>query len=103
MVVFQEAHACVCMLNHFSCVRFFATLWTVVCQAPLAMRFSRQEYWSGLPCPRPGFKPTSLSSPVLGDGFFTTSIMWEALQEAKYLPLSLWKVHVSIHAFPAAT
>ena len=29
-------------------------LWTVACQAPLSMRFSRQEYWSGLPFPSPG-------------------------------------------------
>ena len=29
--------------------------WTVACQAPLSMGFSRQEYWSGLPCPSPGF------------------------------------------------
>ena len=42
-----------CMLNPFSCVRLFATLWTVACQAPLSMGFSRQEYWSGLPCPSP--------------------------------------------------
>ena len=35
----------------FSCARFFATLWTVACQAPLSIGFSRQEYWSGLPCP----------------------------------------------------
>ena len=33
------------------------TLWTVACQAPLSMRFSRQEYWSGLPCPPPGQLP----------------------------------------------
>ena len=31
-----------------------AMLWTVVRQAPLSMGFSRQEYWSGLPCPPPG-------------------------------------------------
>ena len=30
------------------------TLWTVACWAPLSMGFSRQEYWSGLPCPPPG-------------------------------------------------
>ena len=30
------------------------TLWTVSCQAPLSMESSRQEYWSGLPCPPPG-------------------------------------------------
>ena len=32
-------------------VRLFATPWTVVTQAPLSMRFPRQEYWSGLPFP----------------------------------------------------
>ena len=33
------------------------TPWTVACQAPLSMGFSRQEYWSGLPCPSPGDLP----------------------------------------------
>ena len=42
------------MLNRFSRVQLFATLWTVDCQAPLPIGFSRQEYWSGLPCPPPG-------------------------------------------------
>ena len=37
-----------------SYVQFFATLWTVTCQAPPSMKFSRQEYWSGLPFPSPG-------------------------------------------------
>ena len=43
-------------------------LWTVARQAPLPVGFSRQEYWSGLPCsppgdlPNPGIKPISLSS-----------------------------------------
>ena len=51
------------------------TPWTVVCQAPLSMGFSRQEYWSGFPFPSPrdlsdpGIKPTS---PALAGGFFTT-------------------------------
>jgi len=30
---------------------FFATSWTVACQAPLSMGFSRQDYWNGLPFP----------------------------------------------------
>ena len=34
-------------------VRLFATPWTVDCQAPPSMGFSRQEYWSGLPFPSP--------------------------------------------------
>ena len=42
------------MLNCFSHVWFFAAPWTVAHQAPLSMEFSRQEYWSGLPCPSPG-------------------------------------------------
>ena len=33
------------------------TSWTVACQAPLSMGFSRQEYWSGLPFPSPGNLP----------------------------------------------
>ena len=43
-----------CMLSHFSFVRLFVTQWTVGCQVPLSMGFSRKEYWSGLPCPPPG-------------------------------------------------
>ena len=60
--------------------RLFVTLWTIACQAPLSMGFSRQEYWSGLPCPppgdlsNPGIEPASLTSPALGGDFFT----WEA-------------------------
>ena len=52
--------------------------WTVTHQAPLSMKFPRQEYWSGLPFPTSGdlpdpmIKPTSLVSPALADGFFTT-------------------------------
>ena len=42
------------MFSCFSHVQLFATLWTTACQAPLSMGFSRQEYWSGLPCPPPG-------------------------------------------------
>ena len=37
-----------------------ATLWTVAHQAPLCMGFSRQEYWSGLPCPPPGIHASPL-------------------------------------------
>ena len=60
-------------------VQLFTTLWTATHQAPLSMRFPRQEYWSGLPCPPPGdlpdpgIKPASLTSPALAGGFFTTS------------------------------
>ena len=43
-----------CVLSHFSCVRLFATLWTLARQASLSMGFSRHENWSGLPYPPPG-------------------------------------------------
>ena len=75
------------MLSFFSRVQLFATLWTVACQAPLSMGFSRQEYWSGLPwppqgdLPHPGIKPVCLMSPALGGGFFITWATWEALLE----------------------
>ena len=55
-----------------SLVQLFATPWTVAHQAPLSMGFTRQEYWSGLPClppgdvPDPGMEPSSLRSPALG-------------------------------------
>ena len=54
-------------------------------QAPLSVGFSRQENYSGLPCPppgnlpKPGIKPASLKSLALAGRFFTTSATWEAL------------------------
>ena len=43
-----------CVLSHFSRVWLFVSPWTVTHQAPQSIGFSRQEYWSGLPCPPPG-------------------------------------------------
>ena len=50
-------YRCAYVLSCFTCVRLFATLWTVAGQAPLSMGFFRQEYWSGLLCPPPGDLP----------------------------------------------
>ena len=61
----------------------FATPRTVAHHAPLSMGFSRQENWSGLPCPplvdlpEPGIEPMSLMFPALTSGFFNTSAIWE--------------------------
>ena len=44
-------------VKSLSRVRLFATPWTVAHQAPPSMGFSRQEYWSGLPFPSPGYLP----------------------------------------------
>ena len=63
------------MSKLLSRVQLFVAPWTVDCQAPLSMEFSRQEYWSGLPFPSPedlpdpGIEP---GSPALQADFFTT-------------------------------
>ena len=63
----KRLHERACVLSHFSCVRLFGTLWTVQ-----SMGVSRQEYWTGLPCPHPGdlpnpgIKPQSLTSTCIG-------------------------------------
>ena len=65
------------MLSH---IQLFATPWAVACQAPLAMVFSRQEYWSGVQFLTPGdlsTPGTELVSLALAGRFFTTSANWE--------------------------
>ena len=63
-----SCYVCICH------VRFFVTPWTVACQVPLSMDFSRQEYWSGLPfpspedLPNPGIEPRV---PCIASRFFT--------------------------------
>ena len=68
-----------CVLNCFSCVWLFVTPWTVACQAPLSVGFSRQEYWSGLPCSPPG----DLSDPG-GNPHLLIYLHWQVA----YLPLA---------------
>ena len=57
-----------CVLSLFSHVQLFVTPWTVALQAPLSIGYSRQEYWSGLPCTSPGELPDSgiesMSNPI---------------------------------------
>ena len=66
----RDLFKCACLLSCFSHVQLFVTLWTIALQAPLSVGFSRQEYWSGLPCPPPldlpdpGIKPGSLAAPA---------------------------------------
>ena len=81
MKIAYDVKLFVCVLSHFSHVRLFATLWTVTRQPHLSMEFSRQEYWSGLPCPPPEDLPHSGTEP--------TSPVSPALQ-ANALPLSHW-------------
>ena len=62
-------------------VQLFAAPWTVAHQ--VLLEFSRQEYWSGLPFPAPGYspdpgiEPTPLAASALAGRFFTTSATWE--------------------------
>ena len=72
---------------HAKLLQSYLTLWDpmdyIAYQPSLSMGFSRQEYWSGLPCspsgdlPYPGMKPSSLTSPALAGKFFTVSATWE--------------------------
>ena len=89
----SEWHARI--LSRFSHAQLCTTLWTAARQAPLSIGFSRPDYWSGLPCPppgdllNPGIEPTSLMSPALASGFFTTSATWEALRDWRTLLITL--------------
>ena len=71
------------------------TPWAIAHQAPLSMAFSRQEYWSGLPCPPPGdlpdpgIKSMPHMSPGLAGRFFTTSTTCKA-------PLNIFNIIVSL-------
>ena len=74
---------CACLLGGFSRVQLFETPWVITCQSPLIMGSSRQECWSGLPCPppgdlpHPGMEPVVLMSPALAGKFFTTRATWQ--------------------------
>ena len=76
-----------------NCVRLSATPGTAALQVPQSRRFSRQEYWSGLPftppgdLPDPGIKSWSPASLVLAGGFFTT------VPSGKPLSLKFLKMH----------
>ena len=67
-----------CAHTPIVCVRSLVFPWTIAWQAPLFVEFPRQEYWYGSPfsfqggLPDPGIKPTSLMSPALAGGFFST-------------------------------
>ena len=74
--IIERAQSCSCMCAHF--LQLCLTLCdptTVARQAPLSMGFSRQEYWSGFPCPPPGVLPNPAiepESPALQVDFLST-------------------------------
>ena len=77
--------------SHFSNIRLFVASWTVAYQPPLSMEFSRQEHWSGFPCPPPGdlpdpgIEPRSPVSPALAGGFFTVEPPGKPLSQLRWL------------------
>ena len=53
------------LLSCFIRIQLFSNLWTIAHQSPLSIEFSRQEYWSGLPCPSPGDLPDARFKPSI--------------------------------------
>ena len=83
---------------------FFATAWTVACQAPLSMGFPRQEYWSGLPFPSPGDlrnPEIEAASPALQMDFYhwATRKTPETLRRPKYYntKIQIWLLWTMAH------
>ena len=80
-----------------------AILWTEACQAPLSIGFSREEYWSELPCPppgdlsNPGIKPAFPASPALQVDFFITETLGSLCYTAGPCCLSFFFFLISIH------
>ena len=99
------ACVCVCVCAMLSCVRLFGTTWTIACQAPLSMEFSRQEQWSGLPfptpgdLPNPGSEPMPFVSPVLAGGILSHWATWEAHTVFTFSGLSCGLNHMIWHLF----
>ena len=86
-VVWHESFSVTCAVL-LSRVWLFATPWTVAHQAPLSLRFPRQEYLRELPFPSPGDVPNpgiERTSPALAGGFFTIWATREALKSARLL------------------
>ena len=84
---------CVCD-SSLSCVRLFATLWTVAHQAPLSVGLFRQEYWSGLPfpppedLPDPGIEAASPVTPALQADSLSTEPLEKPQSQKRYTIIS---------------
>ena len=101
------------------CVQLFVTPWTVAYQAPPSMGFSRQDNWSGLPCPPPGNLPdpgmepgspywqaNSLPSEPPGkpykECYFDSCFVWKSFAVTLKMPLLIPK-KVSLFSFPTSS
>ena len=83
-------------------IQLFTTPWTVACQTPLSMWFSRQAYWSGYPFPSPrdlpdpGIKPGSPMSLALAGKFLTVCATTDRCFPLWHCHSTCFKVHVLI-------
>ena len=94
---------CACVLSPFSCLSKIP--WTITRQAPRCVGFSRQEYWSGLPCspPDPGMEPASPAlqadslpiKPPQKPCRFTDNFNIQCKEKECAEQLKLWKIHSS--------
>ena len=85
--------------NYPMCVLcwLLVTPWTMACQAPLSMGFSRQEYWSGLPCPAPGDLPNPGIRPIVS---YTSCNGRQVLYHWHHLFYSIHSNHIEIFTIP---
>ena len=89
LVIMLEEELC-CAKSLQSCLTLCNPMDCIVCQVPLSMGFSRQEYWRALPfllpgdLPDPGIKPASLSSPALAASSLPLMPPGKPLEEGHY-------------------
>ena len=85
----HSLHIHACVLGY---VQLFGTPWAIVCQVPLPMGFSRQEYWGGLPVPTPEDLnwPRDLSK---------LQLLWVLRWQVDSWPLYHWETHLYIRFF----
>ena len=75
------------------------TSWTVACQAPLSMAFSRHKYWSGLSFPPPGYlpdpgiKPVNPEIPALASAFLTTEPLAKCMTNLNLYLAEFWNLN----------
>ena len=93
------------VLSCFSCVWLCAMLWTIALQVPVSMGFSRQEYWSRLPCLLQGVFLTQESNLCLlclldwQAGSLPSSVTWKPLLSLGCMPLSFYHAFLTDNSF----
>ena len=89
VVTRNPSYLCVAKSKSLQSYSTLCDPWTIAHQAPLSMGFSRQEYWSGLPCPPPMNFPTQGCVSYIADIFFTAEPpdLNSKFHDGKFFPL----------------